>query len=226
MSKPDKGRSREAILRGEIPHGILGGNLYDGYGVSGEGFFRKLVNLGLKPDDTCVDYGCGTLRLGIHAIKYLEPGAYWGMDIANDFLEEGRKLVGDRLWQEKRPNLRLISTASVTEVATAKPKLLFSVHVLKHVPPGKLSEYFHNIIKLIGPSGQAIIVGKWTDSETIQYDDESWIGSWAHAFSLLQNIVDSEGGRIKVIRGKKDVLSRVGRTATKGFLRVINKVQV
>src|SRR5262245_59538050 len=226
MSKPDKGRRREAILRGEIPHGILGGNLYDGYGVSGEGFFRKLINLGLKPDDICVDYGCGTLRLGIHAIKYLKPGGYWGMDIVNDFLKEGRKLVGDRLWQEKRPNLRLISAESVTEVATVKPKLLFSVHVLKHVRPDKLNEYFHNIIKIIGPSGEAIIVGKWTDSETIQYNDESWTRSWAHAFLLLQNTVVSEGGSIKVIREQKDVLPRVGRTATKGFLRVTNKVQV
>jgi hypothetical protein len=52
------------------------------------------------------------------------------MDIVDRFLEEGRKLVGERIWTEKRPNLRLISAESVTEVATAKPAFLFSVHVL------------------------------------------------------------------------------------------------
>ena len=209
---------REAILRGEIRHGTLGGNLYDGYGVSGKGFFRKLVKLGLKPDDTCVDYGCGTLRLGIHAIKYLKPGAYWGMDVVDCFLREGRKLVGDRLWKEKQPNLRLISAESVTEVARARPALLFSVHVLKHLHPDQLNEYFHNIIHIIDPRGQAIIVGKWSDSETIQYN--TW--SWAHAFSLIQNIVEAERGSMKVIREQRDVLPEVGKTASKGLLRVIH----
>ena len=112
----------------------------------------------------------------------------------------------------------MISNESVTEVATAKPAFLFSVHVLKHIHPDQLSEYFHNIIEIVGPQGQAIIVGKWTDSETIQYN----ASSWAHAFSRFQNIVGSEGGSIKVVREQRDVLPRVGGTATKGFLRLIH----
>jgi SAM-dependent methyltransferase len=208
----------EVKLHDGQPHGTLGGNLYDEYGGSGKAFFQKLVNWGLKPNDTCVDYGCGTLRLGIHAITYLKPGAYWGLDVSDRFLQEGRKLVGDRMCIEKQPNLRVISPESVTEVAATRPAMLFSVHVLKHVHPDELQEYFQNVIKIIGPSGQAIIVGKWSDSETIQYS----AGGWAHAFSIVQDVVKSEGGRTEVIREQKCALSKFDKTARKGMLRVVS----
>ena len=65
------------------------------FGRAGTHFFKWLVELGLKPEHTLADYGCGTLRVGVHAIKYLEPGRYWGLEVSREFLEEGRKLVLD-----------------------------------------------------------------------------------------------------------------------------------
>ena len=81
------------------------------------------------------------------------------MDISEFLLEQGRSLVGDRLWAEKEPCLRLISSQSVAEVAARVPDMLFSVKVLIHVHPQELENYFQNIIKIVG-SGQAIIAGK------------------------------------------------------------------
>ena len=103
------------ILRGK-PHQTLGGSLcQNDFSTSGQRMFKWLRKLGLERDDVCVDYGCGTLRIGLHVINHLKPGAYWGLDVSEYFLEEGRKLIDDKLVAEKQPNLRVISPAAVAE---------------------------------------------------------------------------------------------------------------
>ena len=150
---------------------------------------KRIVGFGLRPGDSCVDYGCGN-RVGIHAINYLGKGAYWGLDISDFLLGEGCKLIGETLWQEKQPHLRTISDASVAEAAAAKPSLLFSEKVLIHVHPDELEQYFGNVLRIIGLSGQAIIRGKWNDKRTIKYSSMSW----AHSISTIKNLVSAQAG--------------------------------
>jgi hypothetical protein len=177
----------------------LGKNLNAGtYEELGHGFFESLMVYGLKQEDTCVDYGCGTLRIGLHAIRYLGRGAYWGLDIDRFLLDEGRKLIGEALYAEKRPNLRVISPESLAEVAACKPAMLFSAKVLSHVHPAELSEYFGNILTIIGLSGQAIIRSRWSDHETIQCD--AW--SWAHSITTIRDLVHRSGGDMIVLKEK------------------------
>ncbi len=198
----------------------LGANLRGGkFTEQGANFFRKLQNWGLTEDDICVDYGCGTLRVGLHVVDFLRPGAYWGFDISDFLLEEGRKLIGEELWAEKRPNLRVISPETVAEAATAKPTVLFSTAVLIHIHPDDLPEYVKNIMTLIGSSaGQAIVTGKWSDDETIQYSDISW----AHAISVVQDLVQENAGEMEILREQEQPLESVGRTAKHGVIRIRN----
>src|SRR4029079_10091796 len=42
---------------------------------------ERLLTYGIVPEERFVDYGCGTLRMGVHAIRFLERGRYWGFDI-------------------------------------------------------------------------------------------------------------------------------------------------
>jgi hypothetical protein len=144
------------------------------------------------PEDTCVDYGCGTLRVGIHAINYLNPGRYWGMDISASFLAQGLELIGSKMAQVKIPNLRVISPATIREVAAAKPKLLYSVNVLLHVHPAELSEYMADILKIIADSGVGVVTGEWTNGRTIQVARQSWI----HGETNLREAVENAGGRL------------------------------
>jgi hypothetical protein len=92
---------------------------------SGLNEFNKLLALGLKADDICVDYGCGTLRVGQHVIRYIGPGCYWGFDIHGAYLEAGRNLMDGALIAEKRPHLRVISANTVTECASHQPSFVF-----------------------------------------------------------------------------------------------------
>jgi hypothetical protein len=208
----------EAKLRAGETHKSLGGK-FSGkvYGEVGQGFFRKIVKLGLKPEDSLVDYGCGTLRMGIHAINYLQPGKYWGLEISDFLLQQGRELVGDALLKEKQPRLEVISPASVAAAAAAKPAMLISIRVLIHVHPDELPEYFGNVMTIIGSSGQAVINGKWSRDGTIQSSNRSW----AHDVSILERIVKAEGGTMKILTQEECELEGINERAISGTLRIV-----
>lgn len=50
---------------------------------------RALVEAGLRPQDRLLDIGCGSLRLGVKAVPYLEPGHYWGTDASLALMQRG-----------------------------------------------------------------------------------------------------------------------------------------
>jgi hypothetical protein len=185
------------LARGRA-HASLGGNLLQGgiFGHTGQGAFKRLAAHGLTANDACVDYGCGTLRIGVHAIKYLGAGLYWGLDISDVLLKEGRTLIGEALWEEKRPHLRLISAESVAEAAAAKPAMLLSLKVLIHVHPDELPEYIRNIMTVIGSWGQALVTGKWSDRDTVQTGALSWL----HAAARLRGLVCENGGCVEILK--------------------------
>jgi hypothetical protein len=182
------------------------------FGVSGFNLFQTLVQFGLKPEDVCVDYGCGTLRIGIHLIRYLKPGGYWGMDVSEFFLDEGRRLLDELLLHEKRPNLRLISGASIAEAAAASPRMVLSNRVLRHVSPHLLPEVLGNISRLIGTSGQAIVTAHWTERVPVALRRGK---SWAHSLTAIDEIVRMYDCRVDAI-----VDSRKSEGVTAGILRI------
>jgi hypothetical protein len=203
------------LRRGE-KHPTLGSNLpRKPFGESGLSELRRLVEYGLAADDVCVDYGCGTLRIGVHIIKFLNPGNYWGFD-AEPILREGRHLIGDELITEKTPHLLAISPQSVLEAAVKEPRMVCSYGVVSHVHPDELSEYFCNILTIIRGGGRAIISGKWSEGATFQYSTKTW----AHSLRLLSDMASEFGGEL-IVRTEGDFwLEDFGRTIKSGRLEV------
>jgi hypothetical protein len=219
-SKPFKEFFAESVgsklARGKA-HASLGGKLLQGgtFGHTGQRAFKRLAAYGLTANDACVDYGCGTLRMGIHAINYLGPGLYWGLDISDLLLKEGRALIGEGLWQEKRPHLRVISPESVEEVAAVKPAMLLSLKVLIHVHPDELPEYIRNIMTIIGTWGQALVTGKWSDEDTVQTGALSWL----HAAPRIRDLVGANGGYVEILKERNYESDGNDKPAKYGMLR-------
>ena len=65
-----------------LEHRELVGGLWDEIGRLQ---YEFLLDAGLQRRDLLLDIGCGCLRGGVHFIRYLEPGNYFGVD-ANPFL--------------------------------------------------------------------------------------------------------------------------------------------
>jgi hypothetical protein len=152
-----------------IAHSTLGARDRNAAGVStptteagcwkrGIGTFGFLRSLGIDPTQRCLDYGCGSLRIGMHFIDYLEPGNYWGVDVTDRFYEDGRALLNPEFTRDKAPRFGVISDATLEAVRHWKPDIVFSVSVLMHVPPAEVDRYFQRILGMLNGGAKAIIL--------------------------------------------------------------------
>jgi SAM-dependent methyltransferase len=62
------------------------GGLWDEIGRLQIDFLR---GQGLRPGDRLLDVGCGSLRGGVHFVRFLEPGRYYGIDKDADLVRAG-----------------------------------------------------------------------------------------------------------------------------------------
>lgn len=114
-------------------HRDMIGGLWDELGKLQLAF---LIDQGLMPEHTLVDIGCGSLRLGVHAVRYLNKGNYWGTDLNKTLMDAGyeREIILEGL-SEKLPRDHLIEDSEFNFIGM--PRLAdFSIaqSVFTHLP--------------------------------------------------------------------------------------------
>lgn len=166
-------------LAGQKEHASLGSKLKPGSIEKARRAFAQLLAQGIRPSDTVVDYGCGTLRLGTFFIEFLEPDRYIGLDIDDRILSFGRGSLSDELVAAKRPVLALISAESLARIAAKQPQWIFSKGVVQHVPPEDLDSYFEKLALLIHAGATGLISGKFREN-TERISDKTWIYAFSH----------------------------------------------
>jgi cyclopropane fatty-acyl-phospholipid synthase-like methyltransferase len=77
-----------AIIRKLLPrrHRSSVGGCWDELGALQ---FEFLKNSGLAPNHALLDIGCGALRGGVHFVRYLDVGNYYGVDLNLSLLKAG-----------------------------------------------------------------------------------------------------------------------------------------
>ena len=70
-------------------HRLAVGGLWDEVGTA---LFDFLRSQGLLPHHYLLDVGCGSFRLGVHLIRYLQPGRYIGLDSNEDLVRAGAEI--------------------------------------------------------------------------------------------------------------------------------------
>jgi SAM-dependent methyltransferase len=177
-----------SALSGEKSHSSLGPNLKPGRIAEARRTFSKLVKKGIRPSDTLVDYGCGTLRLGALFIEFLEPNRYIGLDVDERILAIGRNQFSAELMDSKRPVLEVISPESLRRAAARQPRWVCSKGVLQHIPPEELNEYFESLSYLIHVGAIGFIYARIAEKSK-RHSAKTWL----HEFNHLKTAANRNG---------------------------------
>lgn len=115
--------------------------------------FDYLVKEGLKPEHRLLDVGCGSLRGGVHFIKYLEKGRYFGIDINKSLLDAGRGEL-KRIGLEGRKPVLIQTDSFSLEPLGVKFDYVLAQSVFTHLPINNIIRCIMNIDKVLSSGGR------------------------------------------------------------------------
>ncbi|GMV90219.1 MAG: hypothetical protein AMXMBFR81_31490 [Chthonomonas sp.] len=152
---------KDAEIRKTIDHGSAGvfraghrmyvGGQWERIGRLQFAFLRNRA--GLRPDHRVLDIGCGALRLGVHVIRFLEPGGYMGVEKEPELIRLGiERELGHDLYEQKRPAL-IVSADFEFDRLPAKPDIAWAHSLFTHLTPDRISLCLRNLRAWIEPTG-------------------------------------------------------------------------
>jgi cyclopropane fatty-acyl-phospholipid synthase-like methyltransferase len=107
---------------------------------------------GLKPSDTFLDLGCGTLRGGIPVIEFLDADRYVGLDVREEALAEARAELERYKLTDKHPDL-LDSSDFGTLHTDKRFDKAWAFAVLIHMPDEVVTRAFQWVGAHVKPEG-------------------------------------------------------------------------
>jgi trans-aconitate methyltransferase len=152
----------------EIRHALVGAS--NVWKQAREFQFEFLLDQGLQQTDTLMDIGCGTLRGGIPMIQYLNTGNYYGMDVRDHVLDEGRKEIKAAKLEDKKPNLISFDYFSEVEV-DAQFNVMFAFSVLIHLEDKIAESCFQFVSKSLTAEGVF-----YANVNIAEHADGNWVG--------------------------------------------------
>ena len=195
-------------------HATLGANLVDSAGnkvefwAAGAAVAQKFFRSGkVAPDHRVIEYGCGSLRVGAHFIRYLEPEKYYGVDVVDGFYEIGQTLIGEALLNEKRPRFDVISDATVGNLARFSADFIYSSSVCYHVHPNEIGFYFAALEKITAKPGAILMFDVKLTDEPTRYRSLSWAWPLEFIKNALPNLEFVEATKPSEINSGGPVVS-------------------
>ena len=107
--------------------------------------FDFLLSKGLKSDSYLLDIACGSLRLGVKAIPYLERSHYLGIEKERGLVKAGlEKELDYNIRKEKQPNI-VISNSFEFEKLNQQADVAMAHSLFTHLPPNLINLCFKNL---------------------------------------------------------------------------------
>lgn len=115
--------------------------------------FDFLLSKGLKPDSYLLDIACGSLRLGVKAIPYLETGHYLGIEKEEGLVSAGlNKELDLDIKRAKQPNI-VISSSFEFEKLGHKADFAIAQSLFTHLTPDLIELCFRNLYSWLNDDG-------------------------------------------------------------------------
>jgi SAM-dependent methyltransferase len=116
--------------------------------------FEFIKSQGLLPNHRFLDVGCGSLRGGVHFMRYLEPGHYYGIDMNPSLIRAGREVELPRAnLTDRNPHL-LVNEAFEFSQFRCAFRYALALSVFTHIGVNAIQRCLVNIGTVLGPGGK------------------------------------------------------------------------
>jgi cyclopropane fatty-acyl-phospholipid synthase-like methyltransferase len=112
--------------------------------------FAFLQARGLQPHHRLVDVGCGALRGGVHFVRYLDPGHYFGIDCNASLISAGKRELEAAGLADRAPHLLISDKFALTGFATTFDAAI-AVSVFTHLPMNHIVRCLVELRKVLKP---------------------------------------------------------------------------
>lgn len=167
-------KAAKAVANGRV-HATLGLNLKrdpDWFAAGRANFEQLLEHHPFPRTARLCDYGCGSLRVAKHFIERQDAGTFIGMDPTSEFIDLARPHLTE-LIALKAPLLG--SVAELTNPAIkANIDVLYTVSVLRHVPPAERPTFFNTIARIAHAKGAVIILDAHLTKAATRFAKSGW----------------------------------------------------
>ena len=167
------------------PHTAVGPN----WEKLGKLQFDFLVAMGMKPHHRMLDIGCGTLRGGRHAIRYLDSGNYAGMDLSPKAIEYGHTLIKEEGLSDKHARIMVSAHQDLKfkEFEGDTFDFILAQSVFTHLMPEHIEECFRHIVDVMD-AGSVFYFTYNRASAHEQTGNKSFVYPWSFLTSLADKI--------------------------------------
>ena len=136
------------VERGE--HRNFVGGLWEKKGKLQFDFMRENE---LLPHHKLVDIGCGALRGGVHFIRYLNRGNYYGIDINASLIKAGKREVESEDLLDKHPHLLVNNNFEMSRFDVSFD-FAIAVSLFTHLYANQIVRCLVEIRKVLKPDGK------------------------------------------------------------------------
>ena len=133
-----------------LAHREMVGGLWDEIGTLQFEFLRER---GLAPHHRLLDVGCGALRGGVHFVRYLDPGRYYGLDINASLIEAGRHELAAAGVADRGANLLVDDAFAASRFGTTFDVAL-AVSVFTHLPMNHIVRCLTEVGAVMAPGAR------------------------------------------------------------------------
>jgi cyclopropane fatty-acyl-phospholipid synthase-like methyltransferase len=163
--------------------------------------FRYLLEQGLQPHHTLLDFGCGSLGAGVFFIEYLQEGKYTGVDISSGIISVANYVMREKHLEFKHPSVSVIADMTCTGMGNKKFDYIFAYSVLSHMPKEDVDELFMNIRKIMTET--TLFYASYFESSEKYYTSVSR-RNFHYPYLLLKELADKHHLRLERMPGTTD----------------------
>jgi ubiquinone/menaquinone biosynthesis C-methylase UbiE len=145
--------------------------------------------LKICPNHRIVDYGCGSLRLGAHFIRYLDPGCYFGLDVTTDFIELGKEVLGEEILNEKKPEFGAIKEEVIAVAEDFGADFVISTACAFQIHPDEKMDFILNIKRLAKKKSCIICFDTKIGKHGLRYKSSAWVWSLEYYLQAMTPLV-------------------------------------